>query len=273
MAVLPAITASGRIDGRCICFTPIAMSRGLLYETGDVAPSSPMTATAAVRHVTAERLLLPGIQRSFVWRGGQIEALFDSILRGYPIGTMLLWATRPREHPQLRFYRLAADAFYKGTVLAPAKPPSGSQVLAILDGQQRLTALNIGMRGSLATGEHAQQRRLYIDLDVNEMDAGSEKNQYAFQFRTGPDAVEGAWFLVSDAGGLKTDRASLDKALNAASLTANAQRRQVLQTLVTALTERPIVRFDIEKGNLDRVLNVFARINKGGTSLTYVDWD
>jgi len=37
---------------------------------------------------------LPAIQREFVWPPEKIEALFDSILRGYPIGTLLIWDVR-----------------------------------------------------------------------------------------------------------------------------------------------------------------------------------
>ena len=37
---------------------------------------------------------LPNIQRPFVWKKEQIESLFDSIMREYPIGTLLIWKTK-----------------------------------------------------------------------------------------------------------------------------------------------------------------------------------
>ena len=36
---------------------------------------------------------LPNIQRFFIWKENQIEKLYDSILREYPIGTLLIWKT------------------------------------------------------------------------------------------------------------------------------------------------------------------------------------
>jgi len=37
------------------------------------------------------KLFLPAIQRKFVWSEEQITKLFDSLMRGYPIGTFLFW--------------------------------------------------------------------------------------------------------------------------------------------------------------------------------------
>ena len=37
---------------------------------------------------------LPNIQRPFVWNEGQIERLFDSIMREYPISSLLTWKTK-----------------------------------------------------------------------------------------------------------------------------------------------------------------------------------
>src|SRR4051812_22275505 len=104
-----------------------------------MAMGKPMTAMEAVEYVAADRFLLPGIQRNFVWRPRQITALFDSILRGYPIGSVLLWRTRPSDHPQLRFRRLVTD--YEGPATTPktTHPAKTSTVFAVLDGQQRLT--------------------------------------------------------------------------------------------------------------------------------------
>jgi len=40
-------------------------------------------------------LVLPAIQREYVWEPGQITALFDSLMRGYPIGGFLSWKVEP----------------------------------------------------------------------------------------------------------------------------------------------------------------------------------
>lgn len=52
-----------------------------------MAIASPTTVRRTLKFVESDRLLLPGIQRSFVWKARQIEQLFDSLMRGYPIGS------------------------------------------------------------------------------------------------------------------------------------------------------------------------------------------
>lgn len=87
---------------------------------------------------------LPNIQRNFVWSEGQITRLFDSILREYPISTLLIWKTKS-DTPRRRFidhYRRARD---HGDFVPGDQTPK----LLVLDGQQRLQSLYIGLKGSL----------------------------------------------------------------------------------------------------------------------------
>ena len=124
----------------------------------------PLTIVEAVDAVAADHFMLPGIQRSFVWKPAQITTLFDSLMRGYPFGSALVWRTRPMDHKQLRFRRLVMD--HDGSSIAPAaKPAATSWIHAVLDGQQRLTAFNIGLRGSYATYSDGN-RRTWEQLEV-----------------------------------------------------------------------------------------------------------
>ena len=45
----------------------------------------------AIDHIDRQEYLLPSIQRKFVWSASQIETLFDSIMRGYPINSFMFW--------------------------------------------------------------------------------------------------------------------------------------------------------------------------------------
>lgn len=92
---------------------------------------------------------LPNIQRPFVWNEGQICRLFDSILREYPISTLLVWKTtssiRRRKfidnwHPALKL-----SDFYV--------PEDERKKCLVLDGQQRLQSLFIGLCGSFSGRE------------------------------------------------------------------------------------------------------------------------
>lgn len=191
--------------------------------------SEHMTVVDAVERVKGDQFLLPGIQRSFVWSTKQIEALFDSLVRDYPIGSLLLWDTRPADHPQLRFRRFVTDYAGKNTTPVAARPPKAARVFAVLDGQQRLTALNIGIRGTHAASESGAARRLHLDLDYQQTDAGAELDEYRFQFLADGARVDGTWFSVCDAVGLAVDAASLSEAIRNAGHKPTPERRQVLK--------------------------------------------
>ena len=91
-------------------------------------------------------LWLPAIQRSFVWSEVQICQLFDSILREYPISTLLIWRTKS---PMRR--RTFIDLFWPKDREELAQyflPVDSDKKCLVLDGQQRLQSLFIGLKGS-----------------------------------------------------------------------------------------------------------------------------
>src|SRR5207302_10112104 len=90
----------------------------------------------------------PGIQREFVWSRDQIEELFDSLMRGYPIGSFLFWEIEFANESGYDLYDFVADFDPRTPHNEPANLTGSDSVIAILDGQQRLTAMNIAIRGS-----------------------------------------------------------------------------------------------------------------------------
>lgn len=121
---------------------------------------------------------LPNIQRPFVWTEEQICRLFDSILREYPISTLLIWKTtsgiRRRKFidnykPSLRL----SDYFV---------PVDERKKCLVLDGQQRLQSLFIGLCGSYAG------RELYLDILSGEL-AAPDDIRYKFAFLEEEDAA------------------------------------------------------------------------------------
>ena len=91
---------------------------------------------------SSERFVLPAIQRSFIWSEGQICRLFDSILREYPIGTLLIWKTK-NEIRCREFIK-----YYVDSTQVKFSSADKSTKHLVLDGQQRLQSLLIGLRGS-----------------------------------------------------------------------------------------------------------------------------
>jgi hypothetical protein len=87
---------------------------------------------------------LPNIQRPFVWSQEQIEKLFDSLMREYPISTMLVWRTRSKIKR-----RKFIDNYRDDLILSQFQVPEDDRVkLLVLDGQQRLQSLYISLCGS-----------------------------------------------------------------------------------------------------------------------------
>ena len=124
-----------------------------------------------IREVIQEinkKYFLPDIQRPFVWDEEQIYKLFDSLMRRYPIGTFLFWKLSAENLKKLeenigfriKFFRLIENN--KETSIEESTRNRDEYYL-ILDGQQRLTALNIALRGAwiARTGE---KRELYFTV-------------------------------------------------------------------------------------------------------------
>jgi len=91
---------------------------------------------------------IPDFQRSFRWQWEDVRRLFESIVRGYPIGSLLLWS-RPAKEAKLSLGALTIDA------------PQTSEALWVVDGQQRLTSLASALSDA---GSRDTQFALVYDL-------------------------------------------------------------------------------------------------------------
>lgn len=144
----------------------------------------PTTIASTLAQIQAGELILPAIQREYVWEADQVVTLFDSVMRGYPVGGFLSWKVEPHTIEQFRFYGFMRDYSRFDNLHCPSLdvPPTRT-VTAMLDGQQRLTSLNIGLRGSFAervrggwrTNKAAYPpRRLYLNVlgDAPENESG-----------------------------------------------------------------------------------------------------
>lgn len=89
------------------------------------------TLNGLVESIRKGELALPEIQRPFVWKGAKVRDLFDSMYKGFPVGTLLLWATG------------AVQSRSIGTERKESPPR-----LLIVDGQQRLTSLYAVLTGA-----------------------------------------------------------------------------------------------------------------------------
>lgn len=128
-------------------------------------------------------IFLPYVQRDFVWEKEKIYSLLDSLMRGYPIGTILTWETDEAidYRPFVRDYNENYD--FDETV---KEGESGANRRYVLDGQQRLQSLFIIREGSYDGGV------LFFDLDSD-----PDTSAYSFQFQS-KDYKKPGWLNVPE---------------------------------------------------------------------------
>ncbi len=116
-----------------------------------MAYEKPITIKEAIESIQKKKFVLPSIQREFVWDTYKIETLFDSLLRDYPISTFLFWKVDKAKINDFQFYEFLQNYHEKNAKHNPkASLANDEDVIAILDGQQRLTSFYIALKGSFA---------------------------------------------------------------------------------------------------------------------------
>lgn len=243
------------------------------------------TIAEALKYIQTKSYVLPAIQREFVWKPEQIEKLFDSLMQGYPFGTFLFWKVEEATSDKFKFYDFVLNYHQRDAAHCPDLGKMHHQsVTAVLDGQQRLTALNIGLRGSMAIKQPNKWwtnpdafpvRTLRLDLLASNV-PDEDGVIYRFKFLDDQQASrdEGThWFRVSDILGMADGPAML------AGLMARGLAGEALQSAYATLDRlhrvihtQPLIHYYEETAqDLERVLNIFIRLNSGGTVLSYSD--
>jgi hypothetical protein len=250
-----------------------------------VAFQTPITIARVLDGIHRNDYVLPAIQREFVWRPGQICRLFDSLMTGYPVGSFLFWSVQREHSSSYVFYQFITNYHeLHQRHLNPVIIGEPRDITAILDGQQRLTALNVGLYGS-----HAEKlprlwwnnpkaypvRFLYLNIaqkaDDNEM--GME---YDFRFLTPERASllsddEHHWFRVSEIRQMAPGK-DVFNYVRTHELIDDDFAFDVLSRLHDVVHKDQIINyFKEESQDLDKVLNIFIRVNSGGTQLSYSD--
>ncbi|WP_158563276.1 DUF262 domain-containing protein [Chitinophaga silvatica] len=264
-----------------------------------------LTIKAAIDHIDHGDYLLPSIQRRFVWSTRQIEFLFDSIMQGYPINTFMFWSVTDQNiKSQFRFYDfLKKYVEYRGGNNEERATIGYKDFYAIIDGQQRLNSLYMGLKGSYAFKQYVYRkknyhedeknypsRKLYLDL-LNPLDNDEDKKVYDFRFLIHNNdqrenenkikQVEGAtgndvevlchWFEVGKILGF-TKLADVVKYLTDEKLDVSGFPGETLIKLYSLINDKPLINYYLEKEqDFDKILYEFIRTNSGGTKLSFAD--
>lgn len=217
-------------------------------------------------------LLLPAIQRDYVWKRPSIEMMFDSILRGYPINTLMFWRINNISSQNLDFYRFLHWDYVDGVSSNPAFPKAGAtsaERLIVIDGQQRLSSLYIGLYGSYAT-EKGKPTFLYLRLDDK---AKSDEKVYDFRFLSSSQVKKlqsngQTWLKMND-----LTSSGYNPFANYQNLINNPFAAETMKILINLLDSVDYLHYyDIcGYGSIDDVLEIFTRTNNSGTPLSKGD--
>lgn len=102
------------------------------------------------------RIGLPDLQRPFVWADSKVRNLFDSMMKGFPIGYVMLWAS-PTDYTNTKSIGVGDKQFKRPDDL-------------VIDGQQRLTSLLAAISGMEVLDKNFKPRRIKISFDPLEKD-------------------------------------------------------------------------------------------------------
>lgn len=252
------------------------------------------TIADALDGIQRRRYVLPAIQREFVWGTDRICALFDSLMRDYPISSLLYWGVGRENADEYRWYDFVLNYH---ELESPGCPPHENlppeDRIAVLDGQQRLTALNVGLRGSHAARSKYRRigrpqsypkRHLFLDISAEPRlsEDRYEDQVYRFEFLE-PDRAEEEnandsgvhWFRASNVLGFPRDAESgmaINRYLQAHALADHPHAFNTLFKLWSAVFQQRHLSYFTETGQgLDRVLDIFIRVNSQGQPLSKSD--
>ena len=245
---------------------------------------------AVIEEINSRKIYLPAIQRKYVWDDDQITRLMDSIMLGYPIGTFLFWKVRKSiiNKKKYSMYEFIKDFHERDVYKNPSAPqpfPIGSDeetIWAVLDGQQRLTSLYIALQGSMSrklpnkrwkNDDAFPIKELYLDLHSQRTD--EEDISYEFKFLTQEEAKkqkdDRLWYLVKDILKYSQDELVTDLIIPNGWASDKVAMKNISLLHTRLVGDEIINYFEVQTDSIDSVLDIFVRVNSGGTVLSKSD--
>jgi len=240
-----------------------------------------------ISEITSEYLnrttFLPAIQREFVWGTYSIEKLFDSIMGDFPISTFLFWKIKEENKKEWTAYEFIRE-FDQETPHNKEASVTGinQDIYFVLDGQQRLTALLIGLKGSYRYFYYRWNKcKLYFNiLRPPTENENPEELTYHFQFRENnipnpKDTNPQFWYLVGDILNFD-DAEDSKKDIKERLKDFTDDQKDIANSHIGRLHSRihtsRLLNYYEEKSQVyDKVLEAFIRANTGGVKLEYSD--
>lgn len=259
-----------------------------------------ITIKQAIDSINLRHYLLPAIQRKFVWSSSQICLLFDSIMRDYPINSFMMWDIRSASiKNDYKFYEFLKEYCQRFNEENPCVATNAGfhDFKAVIDGQQRLTSLYIGLCGTYAYKQlrvwwpSAQDdrilppRKFYVDLTAPLKSDDELMMKYNFRFLTDKQYTDSLtdnkhhWFCLHEIFKYEQYDSPDDILFNVVVpelekrglISSEFSRKTLLRLYTKIRTENIIHYFNESSQDIDHVLDVFIRTNSGGTKLEFSD--
>jgi len=231
------------------------------------------------------QLFLPHIQRPFVWEEDQMIRLFDSLMRNYPIQTLLFWRTKDAIKVRKFMDTVDWDAdlsdFYD-----PTKSEEGVEKIFVLDGQQRLQTLFALFRGGIKASDSSTKLDASLDITSGD-DLINGDLLYQVKFSPGPHVLPN--YRIADLL-LKHEQKNAEELadeLNDQIKTVLTEtrdeerarekrvRRNISQMISLLREERHFWVQELDgvanEFSYKKILDIFVRVNSGGTKLDASD--
>lgn len=249
-----------------------------------------MSVLDALKYVKNNTMVLPDIQREYVWTYLEVENLFESIVDDYPVGSCIMWKTTRtilnKEKPNLYYFLRDFTKGKSKNEKAPEFFSDESDYYIVLDGQQRITSMNIALYGSFTSYKGGRgnaynnpkswiTRELYYNLsfyDVTEEDDDDESPKKRFAFLTTEEASIGNWYKVKQLLAYNNLDSYLEKLIESKySKEARRDLSILFQRLHDSSGNGLIHYYCIVENDYDEALDIFVRVNSTGRKLAKSD--
>lgn len=215
-----------------------------------------------VRDVRIGKIGLPDLQRPFVWKDNKIRELYDSMLKGYPIGYIMLWES-PADYDEKK-----SGIGINGKIYTEPKE-------LVIDGQQRLTALVASMYGVKVKDKNFVEREIKISFNP----LTREFAVWTSAFERTPEWIPKVSdvFLAKENNTISAFRRKYIRAVNEArnkreeKALTDAEEDLIENNIndLLNLSEYSLPTLEISyNAREEDVADIFVRVNSGGQSLT-----
>ena len=218
-----------------------------------------LTVHQLIEKIDTGELGLPELQRPFIWKDSKVRDLFDSMMRGYPIGYLMLWQ---------------CPALEKKKSIGVDNHSYASPMAVIIDGQQRLTSLYAVMKGKKVVNSKYDEKSIIISYHPlqNKFEVGYQatKNDKEWVYNISDIFTSNSYsFSKKFIKALRDYRASKDSVLTDEEEETIAENINAVYNLM----QHTLPVFDI-KANADEeaVSDIFVRVNSGGVPLKQNDF-